>query len=284
MLEPALLSGRHNVGIPLGRYGLTEGPHLDELGALGFCKAKVVGQFGGVRPKPDDADVIHDSKLRNVVCSVNTKRSSKSDNYAAMLEPHERLRIARQKAGYESAAEAARAFGWTVVSYTAHENGSRGLRPLLAQRYGLAFRVSDAWLLTGRGDMTPSTRTVRVVGFVGAGGQVQAIANDEGIDEIDAPPGTPEDASAVIVRGDSAYPIFEDGEVLIFSEQRSDIDNFLNRSKPMIVALRDGRRLLKTVTRGRVRGRYTLMSHNAAAIDEVEIDWVSRIDWARPRR
>jgi hypothetical protein len=154
----------------------------------------------------------------------------------------------------------------------------------MAQRYGLAFKVSDAWLLTGRGDMTPSIRTVRIVGFVGAGGQVQAIANDDGIDEIDAPPGTPEDASAVIVRGDSAYPVFEDGEVLIFSEQRTDIENFLNRSKPMIVALRDGRRLLKTVSRGRARGHYTLLSQNAAPIDDVEIEWVSRIDWARPRR
>jgi len=201
-----------------------------------------------------------------------------------MEQTHDRLRIARIKAGYETAADAARTFGWTIVSYTAHENGTRGLRPQVARAYANAFRVSDAWLLTGTGDATPTVKMVRVVGYVGAGGELMALTSDDGIAEIEAPPGTSEDSHAVIVRGDSAYPIFEDGEILIFSEQRTDVDNFLNRSKPMIVGLRDGRRLLKTITRGRARGLYTLTSNNAAPIAEVEVEWVSRIDWTRPRR
>lgn len=58
----------------------------------------------------------------------------------------DRLRQARQTR-YESAREAALDQGWTVSTYTSHENGTRGLRPDQAQRYARAFGVSVAWLL-----------------------------------------------------------------------------------------------------------------------------------------
>jgi phage repressor protein C with HTH and peptisase S24 domain len=85
-----------------------------------------------------------------------------------------RLREARAKAGYENAADAVRAFGWTESTYFAHENASRGLRADVARRYAGAFHVSSAWLLYG--DVTPETaepvpvsRQVPVVGEVRAG-------------------------------------------------------------------------------------------------------------------
>lgn len=68
-------------------------------------------------------------------------------------ERAERLRLARQEAGFEDAASAARAFGWPVVSYRSHENGIRGLRPMVAKRYARAYKVSAAWLMSGEGTM-----------------------------------------------------------------------------------------------------------------------------------
>src|ERR671929_183506 len=50
-------------------------------------------------------------------------------------DPYERLQSARRQAGYKSAADAARAFGWNVVTYRAHENGTRGLKRDAAERY-----------------------------------------------------------------------------------------------------------------------------------------------------
>lgn len=64
-----------------------------------------------------------------------------------------RLRHAREAAGYATAGDAAKAFGWPYPTYAAHENGSRGLKPDLIRRYAKAFRVSAHWLLDGAGDM-----------------------------------------------------------------------------------------------------------------------------------
>lgn len=70
-----------------------------------------------------------------------------------MSDTANRLRQAREAAGYATAGDAAAAFGWKYPTYVGHENGSRGLRPDLIRRYAKAFRVSAHWLLDGFGDM-----------------------------------------------------------------------------------------------------------------------------------
>ncbi|MGV6875891.1 LexA family transcriptional regulator [Pseudochelatococcus sp. B33] len=65
----------------------------------------------------------------------------------------ERLQRAREDAGYETAADAARAFGWNEITYRAHENGGRGLKADVVKRYAKAFRVSESWLFSGSGPM-----------------------------------------------------------------------------------------------------------------------------------
>ncbi len=76
-----------------------------------------------------------------------------------MTEPFERLKIARERAGYATAADAARAMGIKEVSYYHHENGTNGLSRSGA-RYAAFFRVSLDWLLTGRGQMQISNPTI----------------------------------------------------------------------------------------------------------------------------
>lgn len=63
-----------------------------------------------------------------------------------------RLRIAREAAGFTTAAEAAERFGWNYPTYAGHENGSRGMRLTVVQRYAAAFRVAAVWLLEGSAD------------------------------------------------------------------------------------------------------------------------------------
>ena len=58
-----------------------------------------------------------------------------------------RLKAARIAAGFESAAAAAARFGWPYPTYAQHESGSGLGRN--AARYARAFKVSEAWLLTG---------------------------------------------------------------------------------------------------------------------------------------
>lgn len=61
----------------------------------------------------------------------------------------ERLRKARMDAGFKSASEAARRFGWLPSTYLAHENGQNGLKPDVAITYAEKFGIDPGWLLTG---------------------------------------------------------------------------------------------------------------------------------------
>ena len=62
-------------------------------------------------------------------------------------EPHERLKELRERKGFATAADAARAYGWPVTTYQAHENASRGIRPPAARRYAKAFNSTPAYIM-----------------------------------------------------------------------------------------------------------------------------------------
>lgn len=62
---------------------------------------------------------------------------------------NERLRTARERAGYETISNAAKAFGWTYSTYAGHENGHRGTKPADIEKYAKAFGVTAQWLLSG---------------------------------------------------------------------------------------------------------------------------------------
>lgn len=60
--------------------------------------------------------------------------------------PAERLKAAREKR-FETAADAARAYGWNEVTYRAHESGTRNFPMAAARKYAQAFGVSASHLL-----------------------------------------------------------------------------------------------------------------------------------------
>jgi phosphopantothenoylcysteine decarboxylase/phosphopantothenate--cysteine ligase len=62
----------------------------------------------------------------------------------------ERLRLAREEAGFGSAADAARALRVNYQTYVAHERGNRGFGDDEAVRYAEAFGVAPAWLILGQ--------------------------------------------------------------------------------------------------------------------------------------
>lgn len=62
----------------------------------------------------------------------------------------ERLKKARSDAGYASAVDAVRAFGWTPSTYYGHENGRANISRSAAIRYAKAFKIDPAWLLYGK--------------------------------------------------------------------------------------------------------------------------------------
>lgn len=62
----------------------------------------------------------------------------------------DRLMKARADAGYASAAEAVRAFGWIASTYYGHENGRVKIPRDAAYKYARAFKVDPSWLLYGK--------------------------------------------------------------------------------------------------------------------------------------
>lgn len=97
-----------------------------------------------------------------------------------MSEKGDRLRAARERAGFVSAKSAADALGIPYPTYAQHESGERGYPATKADRYAQFFRVTPQWLLYGRGDgpsatvhpisrPRPINREIPVMGEVAAG-------------------------------------------------------------------------------------------------------------------
>lgn len=65
------------------------------------------------------------------------------------MEISERLKQARQDAGFSSASAAATNFGWTSSTYAAHENATRGMKLGDIEKYATAFRVDPSYIAFG---------------------------------------------------------------------------------------------------------------------------------------
>ena len=83
---------------------------------------------------------------------VNTQCIGPPPTISSMTkEIHNRLRRARERAGFKTASEAAKWLGVESPTYLAHENGSRGIKGDALQKYAKRFKVEISWLLTGEG-------------------------------------------------------------------------------------------------------------------------------------
>lgn len=79
-----------------------------------------------------------------------------------MTTANDRLKEMREKRGFESATEAARAYGWNENTYRSHENGTRGIGPDDAIRYSMAYGFSLDWLYKG-GTEAIKTKGIREI-------------------------------------------------------------------------------------------------------------------------
>ena len=67
------------------------------------------------------------------------------------MSMNDRLKSARKAAGFSTATAAIDHFDWKSSAYRAHENGQNSFKVDDATKYGKAYGVSAAWLLTGEG-------------------------------------------------------------------------------------------------------------------------------------
>lgn len=201
----------------------------------------------------------------------------------------ERLRRAREVAGYKSARDAALSNHWPESSYRAHENGTRTIGQDDAERYAKRFRsagvdVSAKTILFDDDDMAPRSVAgeplfVPVVGYVGAGQEAHFEPVD--LDEVPAPEGSTEHTVAVVIRGDSMGSFFDGWLVFYDNVQRPVTHDLIG--KICVVGLVDGRTMIKKLQRSKTKGLFHLLSQNQEPIMDVPVEWAALVKTMVPR-
>lgn len=164
--------------------------------------------------------------------------------------PKDRLRAAREKAGFDKAVDAWRKFGFdmTVGAYRHHENGTRDFDYRDAQKYAKAYGTTAEWLMDGRRDDEPElgprqVREVTLLSWVAAGrlGPVAPIESVEGAGTITVGRLPPGEWVAFAVEGHSMDRIAVDGSTIIVNRR----DKRLIASKFYVFVAKDGEATFK---------------------------------------
>lgn len=196
----------------------------------------------------------------------------------------ERIRRARKSLGLTQQEFADRL---AVTQPTVHrwEKGFYDPDEDTLKRLARLTNLPPAYFRYGDQAMAAEQRSVNAVGYVGAGAEIYPFddhALGAGLESVDVPPGETLTTVAVIVRGDSMYPVYQDGDVIYYSRE-AGIDEASLIGRECVVRVEGGKMLLKRLMRGSQRGRYTLISYNAPPIDDVRLEWASPVRWVKRR-
>lgn len=125
--------------------------------------------------------------------------------------------------------------------------------------------------------------TVPLVGYVGAGAQVNLFADGQGpFGEVEMPPGGSAKTVAVEVRGDSMAGLADDRWIIYYEDRREPVtEDLLGRL--CVVGLADGRVLVKKLALGRLVGRFDLYSTQGTPLFDQDVLWAAAVEWIKPR-
>lgn len=136
----------------------------------------------------------------------------------------------------------------------------------------------------------PSFRDVRreyhldVWGKIGAGNEVFPFDDPTeitGIADVELPAEI-DNAIGLIVDGLSMFPVYNNGDVVVVEDKNYLPEHLINEE--CYVRLSDGRAFLKIVKRGTKPRHWTLSSHNAPDIENVQITKVMPVIWIKRKR
>lgn len=157
------------------------------------------------------------------------------------------------------------------------ENGERNLSLKNLNLFAHAFEVKPNELLP-QDIGTKRANVVSVMGRIGAGNSISPEWEQlppEGLYEIEVLFPLPEDAVAFEVDGQSMWPRYDPGDIVICWRQGSDPREVLGWEAA--VKTNSGNRYLKRVLKGSKPGTFDLESHNAPPIRGVRLEWVAAI-------
>ena len=147
----------------------------------------------------------------------------------------------------------------------------RGITTETLMALAPVLKTTAAWLLEGVGDPA-SGNLVRVVGRIGAGAEIRPDSPESSY-EIEVPFPVSTDAIAFEVEGDSMWPRYDPGDMIICWRQGTDAEKVIDWEAAVRTA--DGKRYLRRIQRGAASGTFDLESHNAAPVRGVRIEWAA---------
>lgn len=163
------------------------------------------------------------------------------------------------------------------VSYVSRlENGERNLSVKNLNLFAHAFEVAPQDILAKAPERAPNV--VGVMGRIGAGAEIlpeEEQIPPEGLYEIETPFPLPYDSIAFEVSGESMWPRYDDGDIIICWRQGVVVEEVLGWEAA--VKTSTGQRFLKRVLQGAEKGTFDLESHNAPPIRGVRLVWVAAI-------
>jgi phage repressor protein C with HTH and peptisase S24 domain len=200
-----------------------------------------------------------------------------------MDQKAERLKQAREGAGFERAVDAARRFGWIESTYMGHENGSRGFKADTAHAYAGAFRVSPEWLLWGGNPQkdaiaetsAASRPTLVPVYDVEASAGHGAVVEYESIAySLAFPPdylrrltkADPRHLSIISVKGDSMEPTLKDDDIVMLDASKTSLS-----FDGLFVLRYDEALHVKRIGRAPVQENVTILSDNRGLYPPLEL-------------
>ena len=149
------------------------------------------------------------------------------------------------------------------------ERGERSFKPHQVSAAAKAFGVPEAEV------HAPSV--VPVVGIVGAGGAIDTEweSLSEPLFEIELPILVGDDAIGFEISGDSMWPRYDPGDVIVVSRIGEPLENLLDFEAVVRVGSDDsgGARYFKRIIRGATPGLFDLESYNAPPIRGQHVAW-----------
>ncbi len=164
-----------------------------------------------------------------------------------------------------------------AVKNAGEKNDRHGISTATLEALAPVLQTTASWLLEGVGDPA-SGNLVRVVGRIGAGAEIQPEFEQTSrgsLYDIEVPFPVSADAIAFQVEGDSMWPRYDPGDVIICWRQGTNVEDIVDWEAA--VRTTDGKRYLKRIRRGAASGTFDLESHNAAPVRGVRIAWAAEI-------
>jgi len=192
----------------------------------------------------------------------------------------ERLRQARLGKGFETAAAAADAHGWSRNTFASNENGNAPFSYRRAKEYAAAFGVSPEWLYDAAGSMPAAAPSglVPVIGRVGANpeGAVLFATGHDPAELAPIPPGGTEMARALKVVGHSMRGVADDGALIYFEDQRTPPTPDM-LGQVVVVETDTDEVLVKRLLRGSRPGCFDLESVVGPVRQDARLRWAAHI-------